>query len=160
MKNYTLIFLVKKDENKITEICLAMKKRGLGVDKWNGAGGKPNEGESFEECAIRETKEEIGVDIISMHQISEMYFKTEDSSDWTERVKAYICEKWEGDVSESEEMKPKWFKVSDIPYSNMWPEAKTWLPKALEGKLQECSFIYDNSDKLLSFDIKEVNSFL
>ena len=160
MKNYTLIFLVKKDENKITEICLAMKKRGLGVDKWNGAGGKPNEGETFDECAIRETKEEIGVDIISMHQISEMYFKTNNSSDWNEHVNAYICEKWEGEVSESEEMKPKWFKVSDIPYSMMWPEAITWLPKALEGKIQECRFIYDNSDKLLNFDVKEVSSFL
>lgn len=156
MKNYTLIFLVKKEENIITEICLAMKKRGLGVDKWNGAGGKPKEGESFEDCAIRETKEEIGVDIKYMYQVSEMYFKTNNSSDWNEHVKAYFCEKWIGEVTESEEMNPKWFKVSDIPYSNMWPEAVTWLPKALEGKIQECKFVYDDKDQLLSYETKEI----
>ena len=156
MKNYTLIFLVKKEENKITEICLAMKKRGLGVDKWNGAGGKPKEGESFEDCAIRETKEEIGVDIKDFYQVSEMYFKTNNSTEWNEHVKAYFCEKWIGEVAESEEMNPKWFKVSDIPYSNMWPEAVTWLPKALEGKIQECRFVYDDKDQLLSYETKEI----
>jgi 8-oxo-dGTP pyrophosphatase MutT (NUDIX family) len=156
MKNYTLIFLIKKEENKITEICLAMKKRGLGVDKWNGAGGKPKEGESFEDCAIRETKEEIGVDIKDFYQVSEMYFKTNNSTDWNEQVKAYFCEKWIGEVTESEEMNPKWFNVSDIPYSMMWPEAVTWLPKALEGKIQECRFVYDDKDQLLSHEIKEI----
>jgi 8-oxo-dGTP pyrophosphatase MutT (NUDIX family) len=156
MKNYTLIFLIKKEENKITEICLAMKKRGLGVDKWNGAGGKPKEGESFEDCAIRETKEEIGVDIKDFYQVSEMYFKTNNSTDWNEHVKAYFCEKWIGEVTESEEMNPKWFNVSDIPYSMMWPEAVTWLPKALEGKIQECRFVYDDKDQLLSHEIKEI----
>lgn len=156
MKNYTLIFLVKKEENTITEICLAMKKRGLGVDKWNGAGGKPKEGESFEDCAIRETKEEIGVDIKDFYQVSEMYFKTNYSSDWNEHVKAYFCEKWIGEVTESEEMNPKWFKVSKIPYSMMWPEAVTWLPKALEGKIQECRFVYDDKDQLLSYETKEI----
>jgi 8-oxo-dGTP pyrophosphatase MutT (NUDIX family) len=156
MKNYTLIFLIKKEENKITEICLAMKKRGLGVDKWNGAGGKPKEGESFEDCAIRETKEEIGVAIKDFYQVSEMFFKTNNSSDWNEHVKAYFCEKWIGEVTESEEMNPKWFNVSDIPYSMMWPEAVTWLPKALEGKIQECRFVYDDKDQLLSHEIKEI----
>lgn len=156
MKNYTLIFLVKKEENIITEICLAMKKRGLGVDKWNGAGGKPKEGESFEDCAIRETKEEIGVDIKYMYQVSEMYFKTNNSTEWNEHVKAYFCEKWIGEVTESEEMNPKWFKVSDIPYSKMWPEVVTWLPKALEGKIQECKFVYDDKDQLLSYETKEI----
>ena len=156
MKNYTLIFLVKKEEAIITDVCLAMKKRGLGVDKWNGAGGKPNEGESFEDCAIRETKEEIGVDIKDFYQVSEMYFKTNNSTDWNEHVKAYFCEKWTGEVTESEEMNPKWFKVSDIPYSMMWPEAVTWLPKALEGKIQECRFVYDDKDQLLSYETKEI----
>jgi 8-oxo-dGTP diphosphatase len=156
MKNYTLIFLIKKEENKISEICLAMKKRGLGVDKWNGAGGKPKEGETYEDCAIRETREEIGVDIKDFYRVSEMYFKTNNSSDWNEHVKAYFCEKWIGDVTESEEMNPKWFKVSDIPYSMMWPEAITWLPKSIEGKIQECRFIYDDKDQLLSYETKEI----
>jgi hypothetical protein len=38
----------------------------------------------------------------------------------------------------------------------IWPEAVTWLPKALEGKIQECRFIYDDKDQLLSYEIKEI----
>jgi len=38
-----------------------MKKRGFGVGKWNGYGGKLEEGESIERCATRELEEECGI---------------------------------------------------------------------------------------------------
>lgn len=38
-----------------------MKKRGFGVGKWNGYGGKLDEGESIERCAIRELEEECSI---------------------------------------------------------------------------------------------------
>ncbi len=61
MKNTTLLFLVKKDADTITEICLAMKKRGFGTGRFNGTGGKLQEGETIEDACMRETKEEIDV---------------------------------------------------------------------------------------------------
>ena len=42
MKQTTLLFL-RKDNH----ILLAMKKRGFGINKWNGAGGKVEEGETI-----------------------------------------------------------------------------------------------------------------
>jgi hypothetical protein len=36
MRNVSLLFLVKKTDGKISEICLAMKKRGFGMGRWNG----------------------------------------------------------------------------------------------------------------------------
>ena len=41
-KDYTLLFLIDKEKQKIL---LGFKKRGLGVNRWNGFGGKvdPNE---------------------------------------------------------------------------------------------------------------------
>ncbi len=56
MKLSTLCFLLKDNQ-----ILLAMKKRGFGEGKWNGVGGKVNEGESVERAALREMEEEIGV---------------------------------------------------------------------------------------------------
>jgi len=43
------------------QILLSMKKRGFGVGKWNGSGGKIKEGESIPQAALRELEEEIGV---------------------------------------------------------------------------------------------------
>jgi hypothetical protein len=41
LRDSTLLFLVKKDATgKITEICLAMKKRGFGAGRWNGVQGQ------------------------------------------------------------------------------------------------------------------------
>jgi ADP-ribose pyrophosphatase YjhB (NUDIX family) len=56
MKQTTLCFLLKDDN-----VLLAMKKRGFGVGKWNGIGGKVAEGEAVAAAAVREIKEEISV---------------------------------------------------------------------------------------------------
>ena len=47
MRNATLMLIV--DENKIL---LGMKKRGFGEGKWNGFGGKVNEGETIEDVSL------------------------------------------------------------------------------------------------------------
>ena len=52
MKQATLCPLIKDDQ-----ILLAMKKRGFGVGKWNGVGGKVEKGEEIIDAAIREIKE-------------------------------------------------------------------------------------------------------
>ena len=56
----TLCLLIK--DNKIL---LPIKKRGFGKGKNNGVGGKLEDGETELEAMIRETKEEIGVDVMS-----------------------------------------------------------------------------------------------
>jgi len=53
---HTLCLPLKEDQ-----ALLAMKKRGFGEGKWNGAGGKIEESESSEEGATRETREEFGI---------------------------------------------------------------------------------------------------
>ena len=46
MRDSTLLFLVKKEGDKISNICLPMKKRGFGAGRYNGVGGKVEAGES------------------------------------------------------------------------------------------------------------------
>jgi ADP-ribose pyrophosphatase YjhB (NUDIX family) len=50
----TLSFLIK--DNKVL---LAQKKRGFGVGKWNGVGGKKNSDETIEQTAKRETERRL-----------------------------------------------------------------------------------------------------
>ena len=59
LQDATLCFLVKKENGKIVEVCLAEKKRGFGAGRLNGTGGKVDEGETILEGAVRETYEEI-----------------------------------------------------------------------------------------------------
>ena len=128
MKHVTLLFLRRDNE-----ILLAMKKRGFGVGKWNGVGGKVEEGESYEEAAIRECQEEIGVTPQSLVACGELYFK--DLPDVEHYCHIYVTTDWEGGPHETEEMNPRWYKETDVPYSEMWPDDKLWMPLLLAGKL-------------------------
>ena len=44
-------------------ILLGMKKRGFGAGRWNGFGGKVQEGETVEDAARREVFEEAGIHV-------------------------------------------------------------------------------------------------
>lgn len=134
MQEATLIFLVKKEDERITQICLAMKKRGFGAGKWNGAGGKPNQEESIETCAIRETEEEIHVTPNELFKIGEIEFYFPHRTEWNQRVHIFFCESWLGDPKESEEMQPKWFMTNNIPFADMWSSDAHWLAETIEGK--------------------------
>ena len=45
------------------KVLLGMKKRGFGMGKWNGFGGKVDQGESIEGAAKREVFEEAGISV-------------------------------------------------------------------------------------------------
>ena len=60
MRQCTLVFVF----NPKKQILLAMKKRGFGEGKWNGAGGKVETGETIIQAASRELGEETGIEII------------------------------------------------------------------------------------------------
>jgi 8-oxo-dGTP diphosphatase / 2-hydroxy-dATP diphosphatase len=160
MRNSTLIFLVKRDKDqKITDLCLAMKKRGFGVGRWNGVGGKVSEGESIEEAAKRETLEEINVSIEDLFKTAELDFIFPHNPSWNQTVHVYTTSSWKGEPEESEEMKPEWFKVDKIPFNTMWPDDIFWLPKVIEGKLIKGKFEFGEGDVIKSQDVRFVESF-
>lgn len=159
MKNTTLLFLVKKERNVITNICLAMKKRGFGVNRWNGYGGKLDENESVLDAVIRETQEEIMVIPTNFYKVAEIAFSFPNKSDWNQFCHVYFCTEWDGQPAETEEMKPKWFSVSEIPFKEMWPDDVFWLPKVLEGFLIQANFSFGENDAILAQEIKVVELF-
>jgi ADP-ribose pyrophosphatase YjhB (NUDIX family) len=150
----TLCFLVKQDQGRITEVCLAMKKRGFGIGKWNGVGGKVEKGESLEEAVRREAFEEIGVEILDPKKVAEINFYFEDKPEWDQIMHAYIATKWNNEPSESEEMMPRWYKVADIPYKKMWPDDIYWIPKVLEHKKITGNFSFVNTDTMVKKEVR------
>jgi 8-oxo-dGTP diphosphatase/2-hydroxy-dATP diphosphatase len=140
--------------HKDSKILLGMKKRGFGVGFWNGFGGKVKEGESIEEAAKRETKEEIGVVPLDLKKMGVLRFQFKGESEILE-VHVFSCSDFEGEIKESEEMVPKWFKIEEIPFDQMWPDDKYWLPLLLKGKNFEGEFYFDGK-KLINYQIRQI----
>ena len=160
MKDTTLCLLVR-GEGEGRHILLAMKKRGFGQGKWNGVGGKVNEGETVEQALVRETGEEIGVRIKDFQKAADLTFVfsgEKPKPDWNQRCHVYLATEWEGEPEESEEMRPKWYPVSKIPFDKMWPDDRHWLPRVLESKKVEATFTFigEKGDVLKDVSLREV----
>ena len=152
MKKVTLCFLSKDDS-----ICLGMKKRGFGVGKWNGFGGKLEEGETLEQAAIRELKEESGVDAREEHlePVGDIEFYFDDRPEWNLHVHIFKLVTWEGEPTESDEMLPQWYAHHEIPYEDMWVDDPLWLPDMLEGrKVQGKVFLVNEGKNIREHDFK------
>lgn len=139
MQQATLCLFIK--DNKIL---LAMKKRGFGAGKWNGVGGKidPRKDKDVVGATVRETKEEIGVEVNNLEKVALLRFRFPYKIDWNQDVHVFLAKEWQGQPKESEEMLPKWFKTSTIPYQEMWDDDKIWLPHVLDGKKLEAGFLF------------------
>ena len=150
----TLIFLIRGDGDE-REILLATKKRGFGEGYWNGAGGKVEPGETVEEALIRETQEEIGITPTVYSKVAEHDFRMDADTDtpWHMYVHAYIATNWDGEPTESEEMAPQWFKISDIPYTKMWQDDPLWLPQVLAGQKVVARYQFAQDHTLVTHDV-------
>ena len=150
LKKATLCFLVREGE-----ILLGLKKRGFGQGKWNGFGGKVEE-ETIEEAMIREMQEEIGVTPKVFRRVATLNFYFPLESGFGQEVVVFIADDWEGEIKESEEMSPKWFRVTEIPYEKMWWDDKYWMPRVLAGEILRGEFLFDGDETLLEMKIETV----
>lgn len=142
----SLVFLMRGEQ-----ILLAMKRRGFGQGLYNGVGGKVQAGESIIEAATRECMEEVKVKPLILNPIAKLTFINQGQSD--NLVFAFSCDKWEGTPSNSEEMRPKWFNLSTIPYDKMWECDSYWIPRVLANEKITGVFYFDNQDRLLDYHI-------
>lgn len=149
-KVHTLCMIGKEDK-----VLLGMKKKGLGTGWWNGFGGKVEPGEEIETAAVRETEEEIGIKISELEKRGVIFFHFEGDPDIIE-VHIFAALQFEGEPQESEEMKPEWFDKDKMPYENMWPADREWLPMYLEGKYFGGDVNFTQDKEVISFDIHEV----
>ncbi|MGD1003216.1 MAG: 8-oxo-dGTP diphosphatase [Minisyncoccia bacterium] len=157
MEQTTLCFLL----NDRGEVLLAMKKRGFGVGKWNGIGGKVREGEDVVASAMREIKEEIGVMVSpsDLEPVGMLEFTYSDSHDWDQVCNLFIARRWKGDPSESEKMRPQWYARTAVPFDAMWIDDPHWLPLVLAGKKIKGKFLFeDKGGSLINFAVSEIHS--
>lgn len=157
MKTKTLSLLFLRRDN---QVLLAMKKRGFGEGRWNGVGGKVEEDETIEAAMIRETQEEISVTPTIYEKVADIEFDEFFKGERTlMHVHVFTSTAWEGEPSESEEMRPDWFATDSLPYDSMWADDPYWLPQVLEGKKIMATFVLDDTDAITDYHVEEVASF-
>ncbi|MBB5633740.1 8-oxo-dGTP diphosphatase [Cryobacterium mesophilum] len=126
------------------EVLLGRKKTGLGRGKLVGPGGKLEADESPTDAVVREVAEEVGVviDTDALELIGELTYPFPHAPKWSQKSWAFLCRAWEGNPTESEELRPEWYPMSALPLDQMWDDAKYWLPTALAGDRVVATFSF------------------
>ena len=75
-------------------------------------------------------------------------------------VHVFKAEEFKGEPIETEEMKPQWFFVDEIPFADMWPDDRYWFPLFLKGRKFKARFVFADHNTLLEREITEVSSIL
>ena len=137
----TLLFVVKDGQ-----VLLILKKRGLGAGKVNGPGGRIEPGETPEQCAIRETQEELCVTPTGVTFAGELMFQfIGDNPLGGHSIHGYVFRATgcEGTPTETDEAVPMWTPVDAIPYARMWQDDALWMPLMLNDERFVGRFVFE-----------------
>ncbi|XP_053327209.1 oxidized purine nucleoside triphosphate hydrolase [Spea bombifrons] len=150
-KLLTLVLVVQPPR-----ILLGMKKRGFGAGRWNGFGGKVQTGETIEEAAKRELWEESSLRVETLQKIGQIKFEFIGSTEILD-VHVFRADDFTGEPTESEEMRPQWFELENIPYEGMWPDDRYWMPLLLQKKKFLGYFKFEGHDTILDYTLEQVD---
>lgn len=153
MKKVLTLCLVH-DERRIL---LGMKKRGFGAGRWNGFGGKVEPGEAIEAAARRELREEAGIEAGPLRPRGALTFEFEGEPEVLE-VHLFSASAYDGEPVETEEMRPAWYALADIPYGLMWADDRHWLPLVLAGKDVRGRFLFRGQEEIVRHEIEELQA--
>lgn len=100
-------------------------------DKWIGVGGKFEYGESPEECAVRETREETGLTMLEPQFRGLVTFV---SDEWgVEYMHLFTCSKFTGSLIDCDEGELVWLPKAELLTKKMWAGDRIFL-RALEER--------------------------
>ena len=149
MKIIMTLTIIHQDD----KILLGMKKRGFGMGRWNGFGGKVEADESIDQAAKREIFEEVDIEVKDLNKLGIIEFSWHHKDEVLE-VHIFKSTTFIGDPTESEEMRPRWFTVDNIPFKRMWADDPHWIPLFLANQKFSGHFIFDEKDQIIKHTIK------
>lgn len=149
MKLATLCYVF--DGNKVLMINRNKRANDMHLGKWNGLGGKFNQGETPEECVIREVYEESGLIIKNPKLKGFLTFPAfDDEEDWY--VFVFTATEFTGNLKESEEGELEWIEWENVFNLPLWEGDKYFLEWLKDDKFFSAKFIYKGS-KFISHSV-------
>ena len=128
-RDHTLMLFRNKKPNDVHE------------GKWNGLGGKFINGESPEECALREIEEECGLkcSLLAMRGIL-TFPQFDGQNDWL--VFVFEANQFCGELIESPEGRLEWIENERLMDLNLWEGDRIFLKWLDENRFFSGKFVY------------------
>jgi 8-oxo-dGTP diphosphatase len=117
------------------------KPNDIHEGKWNGLGGKFENGETPEECVIREILEESGLSIQNPKLCGLLMFAKFKGNDWY--VFVFTANNFSGELIDSPEGRLEWIPDEKILSLNLWESDQIFMPWIREGKFFSAKFDYE-----------------
>lgn len=148
MREATLCHPIREDE-----LLLIRKQRGPGAGNLVAPGGKLEAEETPRACAIRETREEVGLRITALEKRGELRFVFGQEPFMF--VHVFLTRSFDGDPERTEEAIPQWVDTDDLPYGEMWDDDRYWLPLLLDGERFRGEFYFDEEgETVVEYDLE------
>ncbi len=114
---HTTLCYIEKD-GKYLMLHRVKKKNDVNQDKYIGIGGKFLEGETPLECALRETEEETGLDVLNYTYRGIVYFSCPPYPD--EVMHLFTATEFKGDLIECDEGDLEWIEKDRLKSLPLW----------------------------------------
>lgn len=130
MKRTTLCYI--ENEGSYLMLHRIKKENDPNEGKWIGIGGKFLEGESADECLLRETMEETG---FTLNQYRFRGIVNFISDIWEPEIMyLYTATEYRGEPADCNEGVLKWIRKEDVFSLNLWEGDRIFLKKLLNNE--------------------------
>lgn len=123
MKNTTLCYLER--DGKYLMLHRVKKENDMNRDKWLGIGGKFEPGESPEDCALREIREETGLTVTDWEYRGIVTFVSEEFG--TEWMHLFWSDSFTGTLTDCDEGELAWIGKRELLTKELWQGDRIFL---------------------------------
>ena len=129
MKMTTLCYIEK--EGKYLMLHRVKKHHDINDGKWIGVGGHVENGETPEECLLREVKEETGL-VLTAYRLRGLVTFLSDVCE-PELMCVFTADAFDGEMIECDEGELAWVEKSDVLALPTWEGDRVFLERLLSG---------------------------
>ncbi len=129
MKMTTLCYIEK--EGKYLMLRRVKKHHDINAGKWIGVGGHVENGETPEECLLREVKEETGL-VLTAYRLRGLVTFLSDACE-PELMCVFTADAFDGELIECDEGELAWVEKSDVLALPTWEGDRVFLERLLSG---------------------------
>ena len=129
MKMTTLCYIEK--EGKYLMLHRVKKHHDINAGKWIGVGGHVENGETPEECLLREVKEETGL-VLTAYRLRGLVTFLSDVCE-PELMCVFTADAFDGEMIECDEGELAWVPKKDVLHLHLWEGDVIFLKELLEN---------------------------